>query len=78
MKVEYTFVFRAALTRVHWRVASDIDAAVIRFAESGTAARLASGPYVLRAAGLATGYDVAVRVHGERVTLLALYFYRRR
>ena len=75
MKVEYTFAFRAALMRVHWRVASDIDAAVIRFAENGMAA---SGPYVIRAAGLATGYDIAVRVHGERVTLLALYFYRRR
>jgi hypothetical protein len=78
MKVEYTSAFCAALKRVHWRVASDIDAAVIHFAESGTVARLASGPYVIRAAGLATGYDVAVRVHGERVTLLAIYFYRRR
>jgi hypothetical protein len=66
------------LKRVAWRVASDIDAAVIHFAESGTAARLASGTYVIRAAGLAMGYEIAVRIHGERVTLLAVYFYRRR
>jgi hypothetical protein len=74
LEVEYAFAFRGALKRIHWREASDVDAAVLRFA-AGRALRLPSGRYALRATGDARGYEVIVRLNRELATVFALYFY---
>jgi hypothetical protein len=62
----------AALKRIHWRKASDVAGAVLRFTE-GHARALRDGRYSIRGAG----HEIVVRVNHPLGTVLFLYFYRR-
>ena len=76
LDVDYSYPYRATLKRFHWRVASDVDAAVLRFAAH--AERLRSGRYAVRAGGEARGYEIAVLVDRGRGAILAESIYRAR
>ena len=69
--IDWTYSALAALTRIHWRTASDVDGAVQRFARS-RALRLPSGRYHVRA----QGYEIRVQVNHAIGTVLVLYFYQ--
>jgi hypothetical protein len=68
----YTRLARAKLLSwIHWRVASDVDAAVIAFAET-RAATIPGGPiFELRAAGYRV--ILAVDRHERAVYVLGIY-----
>jgi hypothetical protein len=72
LAVEWTYSAEAALKRIHWRKASDVAAAVHRFAE-GRAFALRDGRYGVRGAG----HEIVVRVNHTQGTMLVLYFYTR-
>jgi hypothetical protein len=74
-QIEHTARFWNAQKLVHWRVAADVGAAVVRFA-AGPVERFPSGPYQISASGSARGYKVAVIVDQARRMLVAVRFYR--
>lgn len=66
----WTYSAEALLKRLHYRKASDVAAAVHRFAEV-RARDLRDGRYAVRGAG----HEIAVRVDRTQKTVLVLYFY---
>jgi hypothetical protein len=76
LEIAYTFSYIATLKRIHWRVASDLDAALLRFAARAEHLHLPSGRYAVRAEGDANGYEILVLVSRVRGTILAESAYR--